>query len=273
MKKDSYKKELSIAATQKRRGENNNSKDTRKIQSWLCLYALQHPASGCATTVDGDFGPATERAVRNFQEATGLSTTGTVTQKVFGELSKGMKNAFETPLTASGMREALVEAAGLHLANHPQELQIQGEWNSGPWVRAYMDGKDGSPWFWCMGFVQTLLDQAASHLNKNFKSLMPLTYSCDVAGSTALQKGLLTRYTKLREEPKMIQTGDVFLIQKHKMDWVHTGIVLERIGDVIETVEGNTNEAGSRNGIAVMRRMRNFRKSKIDIFHIDPLVE
>ena len=68
MKKNWYQKELVIRNTQKRRGDNNNRKDVRKIQSWLTLYSIQHPHSGTATDIDGDFGPATERAVKNFQK-------------------------------------------------------------------------------------------------------------------------------------------------------------------------------------------------------------
>ena len=41
-------------------------------------------------------------------------------------------------------------------------------------------------------------EQAASRLEKNFKTLMPLTFSYDTVGITGLQKGLLTRFTEVR---------------------------------------------------------------------------
>lgn len=72
MKKDKYLKELTISETQKRHGD-NTKKDVMKIQSWLSLYAIQNPESGTVTGIDGDFGPATEKAVKNFQKATNLS--------------------------------------------------------------------------------------------------------------------------------------------------------------------------------------------------------
>lgn len=272
MKKTSYQKELSIKATQKRDGDSNNKKDIMKIQSWLSLYSIQHPMGGTATDIDGDFGPATERAVRNYQEHTDSPKSGMVTKELFTQMCNNMKDAFERPLTASHLRDLVVEAAHNHLENFPYELQIQGASNSGPWVRAYMDGNDGSPWFWCMGFVQAIIDQAASAQNKNFKTLFPLTYSCDTVGTTGLDKGLLTRFRKLRQDPSIIKPGDIFLIQKSTMDWTHTGIITDINNDVIETIEGNTNQAGSRNGIAVMKRTRNFMNSKIDVFSIEPLV-
>ncbi len=271
MKKNWYQKELVIKNTQKRNGEHNNRKDIRKIQSWLTLYSIQNPHSGTATDVDGDFGPATDRAVKNFQRENGLFENGIVTQETFDVLCRNMKDAFDKPLTSTNFRDLVLETAENHLRNHPYELIINGESNSGPWVRAYMDGKDGSPWYWCMGFVQAIIDQAASAQGKNFKSLMPLTYSCDTVGTTGLNKGILTRYTKLRRDSSIIKPGDIFLIQKSPFDWTHTGIITSVNSDVIETIEGNTNLAGSRNGVAVLKRTRNLFKSKIDVFSIEPL--
>ncbi len=272
MKKTSYKKELSIKATQKKKGTENNKKDVMKIQSWLSLYAIKNPSAGTATSIDGDFGPATEKAVKNFQKAMNLPVSGIVTKLLFSKLCAPMEEAFEKPLTATGLRDMVVEASENHLNNFAYELQIKGASNSGPWVRAYMDGHEGSSWYWCMGFAQTIIDQAASAQEKNFKTLFPLTYSCDTVGNKGLEKGLLSRYQDIRRDPSLIKHGDLFLLQKSKFDWIHTGIITAVKDDVIETIEGNTNQAGSRNGIAVMKRTRNFRKSKIDVFSIEPLV-
>lgn len=272
MKKTAYQKELIIKATQKRRGTSNNSKDVRKIQSWLTLFAIQNRNSGTATSIDGDFGPATERAVKNFQNVKGLITNGIVTKQVFEELSKPMAIAFEKPLISKNLRDLIVEAAENHLMQQPHELVIKGQSNSGPWVRSYMDGKDGSIWFWCVGFVQTIIDQAASVQGKNFKKLMPLTYSCDTMGIEGLSKKLLLRYHEIRTNPSIIKPGDIFLCQKSRYDWTHAGIIVSAHDSIIETIEGNTNYEGSRNGVAVLRRTRNFRKSKIDVFSINPLL-
>jgi peptidoglycan hydrolase-like protein with peptidoglycan-binding domain len=272
MQKTFYKKELLIKSTQQRNGNTNNKKDVEKIQSWLNLFAMQNPSSGTATGIDGDFGPATQKAVLNFQKFKGLTQTGSVDQTLFNLLVSPLKKAFEDPITGNTLRELIVNAAKNHLKNHPFELVIKNQSNTGPWVRSYMDGNEGTDWFWCMGFVQAIIDQAASIQGKNFKNLIPLTYSCDTVGTIGLQKKVLTRYQTARTNPSLIKPGDIFLLQKTPNDWVHTGIVTAIQGDIIETIEGNTNSDGSHNGNAVMNRIRNFKQSKIDFFSIAPLV-
>ena len=271
MQKKSYLKELSISNTQKRFGS-NVKKEVEKIQSWLTLFALQNPNAGTATGIDGDFGPATEQAVINFQKAHGLQQTGIVDQNLFSILTTPLKKAFENTIQGNGLRELVVNTAKNHAQNNPYELVIKNQSNSGPWVRSYMDGNEGSSWFWCMGFAQMIIDQATSIQGKNFKNLMPLTYSCDTVGSTGLQKKILTRYQTARNNPSLIQPGDLFLLQKSTYDWYHTGIVIGVHGDVIETIEGNTNAEGSSNGNAVLNKIRNFKQSKIDFFSIESLV-
>lgn len=272
MQKPHYKKELTIAATQRRNGSQNNRKDVSKIQSWLNLFAMTSHGSGTATGVDGGFGSATEQAVINFQKAKRIAQTGFVDQEVFSLLCEPMSIAFEGNVRGTGLRELIVNTANNHANQNPFELEINGQANSGPWVRAYMNGNEGTPWLWCMGFVQTIIDQAASQLGKNFKTLMPLTFSCDTVGTTGLQKGLLTRFPEVRRNPRNIKPGDIFLTQKTSHDWTHTGIITA-VGEMtFETVEGNTNDGGSRNGFAALKRIRNFTTTKLDVFSIEPLV-
>jgi hypothetical protein len=271
MQKKSYLKELSISGTQKR-GGSNNKKDVLKIQSWLTLFDLSNPGSGTTTAIDGDFGAATEKAVRNFQKIKKLPATGIVDSKLFEKLSEPLKTAIEKPLVGNGLRQLIVNAAKQHLFAQPYELKISKQSNSGPWVRSYMDGNEGELWYWCMGFVQTIVDQAASSIKKNFKSLMPFTFSCDTVGTTGINKRILTRYNEVRRDSSLVKSGDIFLIQKSPSDWYHTGIILS-IGDgIFETIEGNTNDDGSHNGNRVCRRIRNFMTSKLDVFSVETLV-
>jgi hypothetical protein len=140
MQKTFYQRELLIKATQQRRGVNNNKKDIEKIQSWLSLFSMQNPSSGTATGIDGDFGPATERAVMNFQKTKSISQTGIVNQALFDLLSSPMKKAFTASISGNNLRELVVNVAKNHLMNSPFELVIKQQSNSGPWVRSYMDG-------------------------------------------------------------------------------------------------------------------------------------
>jgi peptidoglycan hydrolase-like protein with peptidoglycan-binding domain len=272
MIKKQFLDEIAIKQTQARGNSTNNKKDVLKIQSWLNLYAQQNPASGTSTGIDGDFGSATEIAVTNFQKAIKIPPSGKVDAPTFDALCAPMKNAFTTVPKGKNLRELILSTAAIHLANHPFELVIKGQSNSGPWVRAYLDGNEGEPWFWCMGFVQTIIDQAATVLGKDFRTLMPLTYSCDVIGTTGINKGLLRRVSQVRTNPSLVKPGDIFLVQKSPNDWFHTGIVLGVNGSVFETIEGNTNNDGSHNGNGVYKRQRNFMQSKLDVFSIEPLV-
>jgi peptidoglycan hydrolase-like protein with peptidoglycan-binding domain len=272
MIKKQYLDELKVSGPQSKGGTNNKKQDVIKIQSWLNLYARTDPSSGASTAIDGDFGSSTEMAVRNFQKAKRLPQSGKVDVALFNRLCAPMLEAFETPLKGQTLREKIVSAAGMHLKSRAFELTIKGQSNSGPWVRSYMDGNEGGDWLWCMGFVQTIIDQAASAEGKDFRTLIPLTYSCDTVGTTGTQKGLLTRYTQIRKNPTIAKPGDVFLVQKTPNDWVHTGIITGVRDGVIETIEGNTNEDGSSNGIGVYKRSRNVLVSKLDVFSIEPLV-
>jgi peptidoglycan hydrolase-like protein with peptidoglycan-binding domain len=272
MQKSHYQKELTISATQKKNGTQNNKKDITKIQSWLNLFSMTNHDAGTATGIDGDFGPATERAVINFQKIKGRAQTGTVDQAAFDLLCEPMRKAFEGTVPGTGLRQLIVNTAFNHANQNPFELVIKDQPNSGPWVRAYMNGNEGKDWLWCMGFVQTIIDQAASMLGKNFQALMPLTFSCDTVGTIGLEKKLLTRFTEVRNNPSKVKPGDVFLLQQSPHDWFHTGIITS-IGDgIFETVEGNTNGGGSSNGFAALKRVRNFRTSKLDVFSVEPLV-
>jgi peptidoglycan hydrolase-like protein with peptidoglycan-binding domain len=245
MQKSHYQKELTISATQKKNDTQNNRKDIIKIQSWLNLFSMINRDAGTATGIDGGFGPATEQAVINFQRTKGLTQTGTVDQAVFDQLCEPMRNAFEGPVSGTDLRQLVVNTAFNHANQNPFELVINDQPNSGPWVRAYMNGNEGKDWLWCMGFVQTIIDQAASKQGKKFQTLMPLTSSCDTVGTIGLEKRLLTRFTEVRNDPGKVKPGDIFLLQQSPHDWIHTGIITS-IGDgIFETVEGNTNGGGS----------------------------
>ncbi|WDF54280.1 peptidoglycan-binding protein [Mucilaginibacter sp. KACC 22063] len=271
MIKKQFEKELVISATCSKSTASKKA-DVLKIQSWLNLFALTHPDSGTATAIDGDFGPSTDKAVKNFQKFYSLSPNGVVDNALFSRMADPLNKAFTAKGKATDLRSLIVEIAQAHLAQHPYELVINNQSNSGPWVRSYMDGNEGKEWYWCMGFVQTILDQAASQLGKDFRTLMPLTYSCDTVGVTGIHKGLLIRSKDVRNNPSLVKPGDIFLLQKSPTDWYHTGFVTGVDNDIFETIEGNTNTDGSANGNGVYKRTRNFRKQTLDVFSIKPLV-
>lgn len=265
MTKEHYKKELEIDGILKKGSE---GKDVEKVQEWLNLWKYCSISWSYSVTIDGDFGPQTESMVRIFQAMNLLKVDGVVGPNTFGSLCSPLRMAFNTTGNETGsLQSDILYIARLHLAHSPREL---GQ-NEGPWVRSYMDGYDGAPFAWCLGFGQTVLDQALSKEGRKVTDIMPLTYSCDVLGEHGLKEKCLTRAPKFKSEKERekIKSGDFFLISKKEHDWGHTGIVEQVDGKWIHVIEGNTNQDGSRNGYEVCRRMRNLEKGNIDIFHLN----
>ncbi len=238
------RKELLFDQTLER---NRRGKKVKIVQEWLSLH-------GFGLEIDGDFGPATERAVRQFQELNDQPSTGRVDDETFFHLTAPIFRAL-TPIQSTGasLSELVVAYARQHLAEHP--LEIGGQ-NRGPWVRLYMQGNDGTPWAWCAGFVCFLLRQAADTLGQ--KSPIKTTFSCDVLAERARDSGRFVP-EKLVQMNNM-EPGAIFLVRRTSIDWLHTGIVIGFHEDVFETIEGNTNDEGSREGYEVCHRFRAYGK-------------
>jgi len=269
MIKTSYQKEL-LFSNPLTKG--SFGADVRRIQEWLCLNALRFPKAALTTAMDGQFGPATERAIQNFQAVLKLAKTGVVTTDVFSLLSSPLATAFQTKPSDKDIRKAVIKIAKAHLNQRSAEIQTEDGQNLGPWVRGYCDGYDGSPFKWCVGFVQTILDQAASAYGRNFTAIMPQTLSCDTMALGAIETGRLTKSEMVRRNPARILPGDVFILRNPTNDdWYHTGIVTAVSGDAIETLEGNTDLKGGSNGTGVFARVRNIQTSTIDILSIEGL--
>lgn len=119
--------------------------------------------------------------------------------------------------------------------------------NSGPEVNQYLKSvglKPGNAW--CMAFVYWCVEQAA----KEFQIKNPLVKT----------GGVMRQYNEcnLRKLPKTsssIKPGDIF-IMKFANGFGHTGFVVEVGNGIVKTVEGNTNDDGSREGYEVARRER-----------------
>lgn len=238
-------KELTLDRTQKR-GDRNNT--VKIIQEWLSLH-------GFTLTMDKDFGPATESMVRQFQKKMRLPETGIVNKTTFARLTLPMSKALK-PLPANGrtISNLVVAYAKQHLRQHPREV---GGQNRGPWVRLYMNNREGNAFPWCAGFASFLLHQACETL----KIPMPVnsTVSCDrLAADAKKKKRFLDGRGNL--DKSRIKPGSLFLNKKTEGDWVHTGIVTKASQEHFETIEGNTNDEGSREGYEVCKRARGYGK-------------
>lgn len=93
---------------------------------------------------------------------------------------------------------------------------------------------------------------------------MSFVYWCCIQENpnTALIKtgGVLMQWNEVGAQYKhnTPQPGDIF-IQDHGHGLGHTGFVESVIGDTIHTIEGNTNDTGSREGYEVCRRIRDIK--------------
>ena len=213
--------------------------DVLRVQEWLVLRGQQ-------VKRDGDFGPKTQAALRAFQVASGLPAMGDANAATFASLSKPMADAtapIDLPL-GSTLGSACVAYARKHLAAGAQEL---AESNLGPWVRLYMDGRDGREWPWCAGFVSFVIRQAAATtaLPVPFR----LSFGCTELARYADAKG---RFLGGSQADARVKPGSVFVIPKEGGGaWSHTGFVVGIEGDHAVTIEGNTSVGGSREGTHV----------------------
>ncbi|MCD0470478.1 CHAP domain-containing protein [Flavobacterium sp. JAS] len=121
--------------------------------------------------------------------------------------------------------------------------------NSGPEVEIYLKSVGLTRGYsWCMAFIYWCAQNASAQTNlKN-----PLKKT----------GGVLDQYNS---RPLLVQTvpkvGDIFILDLGK-GLGHTGIVEKIANNIIYTIEGNTNDTGSREGYKVCRRTREIKTIK-----------
>jgi hypothetical protein len=229
-----------------RRGDKNEG--VRYVQELLALFGLN-------TTIDGEFGPATEALVKGLQVEHGVIPDGIVTPEMvaFAEKAVGLTDAQNPPdfVLAPTLGETMARLAKWHARFHPREV---GGDNRGPWVRLYMSDTENLPW--CAGFATYIMKQACRA--GNFRQPIVGGWSCTKNAEQAMAAGILHTGEGLGDMP--IPVGSMFVRRKRDHNkvfipgaWEHTGIVVEDDikNGVVKTIEGNTNDGGSREGIEV----------------------
>lgn len=230
----------------------------RRVQEWVTI-------NGFRTAIDENFGDATARAVNDFQSARGLTVTtdGEVDRATWDELVAPMARAFGKISPVDTFGATLRTVAEQHLREHPIEI---GGANCGPWVRAYMQGHQGPAWPWCAGFVNFVMKQAAQI--HGITPPIPGSLSCDVLQAQADKEG---RFVAGSSIPNLAAVGlgecSIFLVRRTSSDWTHTGFAMDMKSSTFSTIEGNTNDKGSREGYEVCKRYRGV--SKMDFIKLD----
>ncbi len=237
--------------------------DVRRVQEWLTFHDFR-------VEIDGVFGAGTEEGIRRFQAepAHGLASTGEVDEGTWRKLVAPMQSALREPpglgqLSAAAAIEAV---ARQHLDVHPVEL---GGDNRGPWVRLYCGGHDGPDFAWCAGFVSMIMQQAYFYRGES----PPIrgSLSCDLLAMQGAQAGLFVAGADLVSGAASwtdLGSCALFLRRRTSDDWVHTGFLVDFAGagesTVFDTIEGNTNNSGSREGFEACARVRSMEGVKYD---------
>ena len=229
-----------------------NAAAARRVQEWCTFH-------GPATGIDGDYGSGTEGAVRDLQTRRGIPATGVVDARTWAALTAPMLRALaDVKPGGPGLHGMVTAVAAQHLAQHPVEV---GGDNKGPWVRLYMDGKDGEAQQWCAGFLCFVVQQAA--LRTQTEMPFRRQVGCDALVADAKRDGRFVAGDDLRTPAARISRlppGTIFAIRKadDPADYIHAGLVSEAGGDRYRTVEGNTNQTGSERGFEVTENSRRY---------------
>ena len=218
------------------------SKGAKLVQEYLRV-------NGINVGIDSDFGDATAEGLKKFCTSHGIPAAASVDQAMMDRLAQPLLRAIAKVAPKADLGATVVTVAEQHLKEHPIEI---GGQNRGPWVRLYMTGSEGDAFPWCAGFVTYVVRQAAQAHGQS--TPLERTFSCDVLGAEGKKE---SRFKK-RMSPANAPPGSVFLVP-HKVnanDWIHTGIITGGNGTVFNTIEGNTNNSGSREGFEVCARIR-----------------
>lgn len=223
------------------------SKNVRMAQGAVSLL-------GQGIVVDGNYGPATQQGFDAFRAFYGLPVGArSLSQIDWLYLMRKLycaenRNPDEllTDDSPDRLRELLCWMAWQFLDKNPREVNS----NEGPWVAMFNNGDDGIAW--CAAFVTSLSVAAAEALL--IAPPMPFGTYCPTLASIAKTSN---RYT---EDPSRVKRGDwMFFKPEAGVGYKHIGIVVstpDLNSMTCLTIEGNTNEAGSYEGVIVGRKVR-----------------
>jgi len=128
------------------------------------------------------------------------------------------------------------------------EIPLGSNW--GTHVKKYLASVGiNFPASWCMAFVYWCIDQACKLQG------LPNNYP---------KTGGVLKFLQLIDKTKIVKVpapGDIFIMDYGK-GLGHTGIVINTDKTFIYTIEGNTNDSGSREGIEVCYKQRPINKIK-----------
>lgn len=146
-------------------------------------------------------------------------------------------------------------ALGFAAAEADHAVREAGGPNTGPRIRKYLANVDppinvAAPW--CAAFVQYCADRAAALAGApNPLDAVKLEAYVQSYHEWAKKAGAIV-------PPEKAEPGDLVLYDFHGTRWDHIGILVVRpdADSWFRAIEGNTNEAGSRDGDGVFFKLR-----------------
>jgi len=236
---DCYLKEVEFQETML--GKTGNR--VKRMQEWL--YANNYRLA-----IDGAFGPATNRALGEFASNRNLAYDKVLTPEIWLKLIEPITKATKLRTVKTTLDKEVLATARKYC---PQAKEIGGN-NMGPWVRFFMKGNQGTRWPWCAGFISTILAQASASMG--MKPIFKYSFSTSRIMKDAMPQH--RRFAFKSIDPKKVY---IFCLKGGPTGYKHIGIAHSFKGETFETIEGNTNIAGSADGDSVMKRYRNVHKS------------
>jgi hypothetical protein len=200
---------------------------------------------GCGPVdVDGDFGNQTFNAIGRPLVIDGK--IGAITwATLFGEIEQPQQ---KTSLLLTKVLQIANSQIGI--------LENPKGSNRGPEVDKYLRSVGLNPasgsYAWCAGFVYWTYEQAAAQLNRS----NPAVRSAGVLAQWNLagQKGIPRLLNaEAINDPGKVKPGFIFVIATGG-GLGHMGLVESVRTGILTTIEGNTNNNGSREGIGVFKR-------------------
>jgi len=212
---------------------------------------------GSNVSVDGDFGPKTEAAVKLLQTRYGFTADGIVGPATWGILfgvSPATILAPSSALTGAAMRILLTQ----------EGVRERGGPNRGPEVEKYLESVGraaGQPW--CVAIQYWAFEEAAKATQ--LRNPLPKTAGVIDHWRKAPER-VKIRPEALVDDLRNLAPGSLFCIQ-HDEDSGHMGMVLSVNSLGLRTFEGNTNVRGSREGDGGYLRTR--RLQEINLGFLD----
>jgi len=199
---------------------------------------------------DGIFGPRTLQSVKTFQqhqnveESEGLKVDGKVDRMTWEVMAYNIYCLTQiAPLILLTLKIAFKEVG---------VKEIPSGSNRGPRVEEYLKSvRLGAGFPWCAAFVYWCFEQASAGLNR----VNPLVRTGSCMTHWNQTKGEKITYLQAIENPKLIRAGDIFIISR-KGGKGHTGLVYDKCGDEIMTIEGNSNAFHAAEGEGVVQLSR-----------------